>query len=114
MLDERTLVQFRHGFAQFALGIHDDRSVPRDGLSKRSARDQQKSDTIGARVSPGSGALGQVMLGALLIIVLQLIPVINVVMVLFVLLALGSAVLTGLGSAPDWFDRHATLPASRA
>jgi hypothetical protein len=72
------------------------------------------SYTIGARVSPDSGPMGQVMLGALLIIVLQLIPVINVVMVLFVLLALGSAVLTGLGSAPDWFDRHAAAPLSRA
>jgi hypothetical protein len=62
---------------------------------------------LGRLVSPDSGPLTIVIGGAVLVTLLQLIPVLGLlVFAIFVFLALGSAVLSGYGSSTDWFSQR--------
>jgi hypothetical protein len=54
-------------------------------------------------LTPGSNSLGHVLLGAGLITILQVIPLIGpLFLAIFVVLALGGAVLSGLGTGTNW------------
>ena len=55
---------------------------------------------VGEKVSPGGGGFMKVLVGALIVTGLQLIPIINIVTVIFALLALGSPVVSGFGTQP--------------
>jgi len=62
------------------------------------------SSWIGRQLAKNAQPLAVVLVGAIAICILQAIPLIGVIACLvFVLLALGSAVFTGYGSAQDWF-----------
>ncbi|MFQ5818320.1 MAG: hypothetical protein ACE5H2_10270 [Terriglobia bacterium] len=69
---------------------------------------------LGRSLARGVTPLVALLLGALLITILQLIPFLGLlVFLVFVLLALGSAALSGYGSATDWLPRQfATRPAT--
>ena len=47
MTDERAVVQLGHCLAQLFLRVHDDGSVPRNGLFERLTRDEQKANALG-------------------------------------------------------------------
>ena len=55
---------------------------------------------VGEKVSPGSGGFMKVLVGALIVTGLQLIPIVNIVTVIFALLAMGSPVVSGFGTQP--------------
>ena len=55
---------------------------------------------VGGKVSPGGSGMMKVLVGALIVTGLQLIPVINIVAVVFALMALGSPVVSGFGTQP--------------
>ncbi|HXZ80953.1 MAG TPA: hypothetical protein VEG30_13570 [Terriglobales bacterium] len=62
------------------------------------------SSWIGRQLAKNAQPLAVVLVGAVAICILQAIPLIGgIAFVVFVLLALGSAVFTGYGSAQDWF-----------
>jgi hypothetical protein len=53
---------------------------------------------VGDKVSPGGSGFAKVLVGALIVTGLQLIPIINIVTVIFALMALGSPVVSGFGT----------------
>ncbi len=62
---------------------------------------------LGRSLAAGSAPLVAVLLGALLITILQLIPFVCLITFpVFVLLALGSAAVSGYGTASDWLPRQ--------
>lgn len=62
---------------------------------------------VGRGVARGSAPLVAVLLGALLITLLQLIPLLGIfACAAFILLALGSAAVSGLGSATNWLPQQ--------
>lgn len=73
---------------------------------------------VGHGLAPAAGLMGAVIAGAVLVGVLQAIPVLGAFAILvFGLLALGGAALSGAGSNPEWLaqrlsNRPATPPAS--
>src|SRR5579872_7074328 len=72
---------------------------------------------IGHGVAPTAGLMGAVVVGAVLVGVLQAVPVIGLLAaVIFGLFALGGAALSGLGSNPDWLSQRLSNrpPASSA
>lgn len=65
------------------------------------------STWMGQALARTTGPLGALLLGALVITVLQLIPVLNfLAFPMFFLLALGSAILSGFGTSPNWLSRQ--------
>lgn len=65
------------------------------------------SSWLGGSVARSSGPLVAVLLGALLITILQLLPVLGLfVWLVFIVLALGSAALSGYGTATDWLQQQ--------
>lgn len=69
------------------------------------------STWIGQTLARSVGPLGALLLGALVITILQLLPVLNfLAFPIFFLLALGSAILSGFGTAPDWLSRQFSPP----
>ncbi len=75
---------------------------------------------VGHGLAPSAGLMGAVIAGAVLVGVLQAIPFLGVFAILiFGLLALGGAALSGFGTDPEWLSqrlasRPATPPASAA
>jgi hypothetical protein len=62
---------------------------------------------LGKTLTQGSDALGAVCLGALLITLLQFVPFLGVLFgLLFALLAMGSAAVSGYGKGPDWLPNQ--------
>lgn len=58
---------------------------------------------VGRGMLPRSGALGAAILGAVLVTIIQLIPVVGqMAFLIFSMMALGSAVLSGFGTSIDW------------
>src|SRR5271168_4838394 len=49
-LDEFPAAQIVHRLADFSLGVHDDRPVPRDRLAQRPAGDQEEAHALVARL----------------------------------------------------------------
>ncbi|HEV2116992.1 MAG TPA: polymer-forming cytoskeletal protein [Terriglobales bacterium] len=75
---------------------------------------------IGHGLAPAAGLMGAVIAGAVLVGVLQAVPLLGAfAFVIFGLLALGGAALSGLGTNPEWLsqrlsNRGATPPSSAA
>ena len=66
---------------------------------------------VGRRLSTTLGPVAAVLLGAVLITILQAVPFIGpFFFIVFVMLALGSALLTGFGTSSDWLQRRAGIP----
>ncbi|MFQ5663036.1 MAG: hypothetical protein ACE5HL_04320 [Terriglobia bacterium] len=64
-------------------------------------------------LSPRSGPLAAVLLGAVVITILQLIPFAGfLIFLVFALLALGSAALSGYGTATNWLPQQLSTPTS--
>ncbi len=62
---------------------------------------------MGRRTSQTASAVGAVLLGALIVGLIEAIPLAGAfAIVLFFLFAAGSAALTGFGSEPDWLERR--------
>jgi hypothetical protein len=58
---------------------------------------------VGRGMLPRSGALGAAILGAVLVTIIQLIPIVGqMAFIIFSMMALGSAVLSGFGTSIDW------------
>jgi hypothetical protein len=55
---------------------------------------------VGTKVSPGGSGMTKVLVGALIVTGLQLIPIVNIVAVIFALMALGAPVVSGFGTQP--------------
>lgn len=55
---------------------------------------------VGEKVSPGGSGMMKVLVGALIVTGLQLIPIVNIVAVIFALMALGAPVVSGFGTQP--------------
>jgi hypothetical protein len=55
---------------------------------------------VGNKVSPGGSGVMKVLVGALIVTGLQLIPIVNIVAVVFALMALGAPVVSGFGTQP--------------
>lgn len=65
------------------------------------------SSWLGRNLVQGSGSLAAVLVGALLITLLQMIPVLGLLaFLIFVFLALGSAGLSGYGSSSNWLSER--------
>lgn len=65
------------------------------------------SSWVGRALVSQSGPLAAVVIGALVITLVQLIPIVCFLAIpVFVLLALGSAALSGYGTAPDWLQQQ--------
>jgi hypothetical protein len=71
------------------------------------------SSWMGSSVAKSAGPLAAVMLGAILLTLIQWIPLIGVLAgIVFAFLALGSALLTGFGTHPNWLlERVSGSPA---
>jgi hypothetical protein len=71
---------------------------------------------VGHGLAPHAGAMGAVVAGALLVVVLQSVPFLGLfALLIFGLLALGGAALSGLGSDPEWLrERLSNRPPSSA
>jgi len=73
------------------------------------------STWVGQTLARTAGPLAALLLGALVITVLQLIPILNfLTLPIFALLALGSAILSGFGAAPNWLSRQLSPPSPDA
>jgi hypothetical protein len=63
------------------------------------------SYVIGNRVASGSSGAVRVLLGALIVTVIQLVPIVGwVAAVFFLFVALGAAALSGMGTSRDWYQ----------
>jgi hypothetical protein len=75
---------------------------------------------VGRSMASSSGAMAATLLGAVLVTILQLIPIVGwLAFFAFSLMALGSALLSGFGTATDWLIKRGDLdpfvrPAQRA
>jgi hypothetical protein len=69
---------------------------------------------VGHGVAPNAGPMGAVVAGALLVMIVQAVPLLGAFAILiFGLLALGGAALSGLGSDPEWLlQRLSNRPAA--
>jgi len=73
------------------------------------------STWVGRSLAPTASPLAVLLLGAVIIIILQAIPLLNLLTFpIFSLLALGSAILSGFGNAPDWMSRQFLTPSQTA
>lgn len=62
---------------------------------------------VGRSLVGGSGPLAAALLGAVLVTILQLIPIVGwVAFMIFSMMALGSAVLSGFGTSVDWLTQR--------
>ncbi len=65
------------------------------------------SYVIGSRVASGSSGITRVLIGALIITVIQFVPVLGwIAAVFFLFLALGAAALSGVGTSTNWYQQQ--------
>src|SRR5438067_1084971 len=65
------------------------------------------SYVIGSRLASGASGLARVLIGALIITIIQFVPVLGwIAAVFFMFLALGAAALSGVGTSRNWYQQQ--------